>query len=105
MNLLISDASLNKIHLSLAASAVEDFGADVQFKYHPNLFKGPSAEGGGLESEIRLKDGGRSWPVGQPLGVLRWKLTGKDESYVPLSSKQNSHVTISTPVIAPELAL
>ncbi|KAG9009710.1 hypothetical protein FRB94_011565 [Tulasnella sp. JGI-2019a] len=84
LNLLITDPTLNKIKLALVAPA-EEYGGDLQFKYHPNLFKGPAAESGGLESEIRLKDGGRSWPVGQPLGVLRWKLTGKDESYVPLS--------------------
>lgn len=86
LNLLISDPAYNKVKLSLA-EAQDEYGGDLQFKYHPNLFKGPAAEGGGLESEVRLKDGGRVWPVGQPLGVLRWKLTSKDESYVPLSSK------------------
>lgn len=86
LNLLISDPSLNKIKLTLLDLA-DDYGSDLQFKYHPNLFKGSEAEKGGLESEIRLKDGGRAWPVGQPLGVLRWKLAGKDESFVPVSSK------------------
>ncbi|KIO21890.1 hypothetical protein M407DRAFT_123121 [Tulasnella calospora MUT 4182] len=84
LNLLISEPSLNKIKLALLELS-DDYGSDLQFKYHPNLFKGPEAERGGLESEVRLKDGGRSWPVGQPLGVLRWKLAGKDESFVPLS--------------------
>lgn len=86
LNLLISDASYNKIKLTLPELA-DDYGADLQFKYHPNLFKGGEAEQGRLESEVRLKDEKRSWPVGQPLGVLRWKLGGKDESFVPLSSK------------------
>ncbi|KAG8971183.1 hypothetical protein FRB90_010580, partial [Tulasnella sp. 427] len=84
LNLLISDPSYDKIKLALPELA-DDYGSDLQFKYHPNLFKGPEAAKGGLETEIRLKDGGRAWPVGQPLGVLRWKLAGKDESFVPLS--------------------
>lgn len=87
LNLLISDPIYTKIRLALAPHSQEDYGNDLQFKYHPNLFKGLEAEKGALESEIKLKDAGRSWPVGQPLGVLRWKLSSKDESFVPLSSE------------------
>lgn len=86
LNLLITDATYTKIRLGLASHSQEDYGADLQFKYHPNLFKGSEAERGALEAEVKLKDAGRSWPVGQPLGVLRWKLATKDESLVPLSS-------------------
>ena len=85
LSLLISDATYDKVRLELTELA-EDYGSDLQFKYHPNLFKGPDAEKGGLESEIKLKDGSKSWTVNKALGVLRWKLSGKDESFVPLSS-------------------
>ncbi|EJD32609.1 hypothetical protein AURDEDRAFT_178297, partial [Auricularia subglabra TFB-10046 SS5] len=34
---------------------------------------------------IALKDKSRSFPVGQPLGVLKWRYADKDEAVVPLS--------------------
>lgn len=36
--------------------------------------------------EVRLKEG-KKFPVGQAVGVLKWRVTGKDESVVPISSK------------------
>ncbi|KAG8927382.1 hypothetical protein FRC03_001093 [Tulasnella sp. 419] len=88
LNLLISDSAHTKVRLTIpesAREAQEEYGNELQFKYHPNLLKGPLAEKGNLDEELRQKDANRSWPVGQPLGVLRWKLASKDESFVPLS--------------------
>lgn len=78
LNLLVSDASLSKLRLSLADKSY----SDLQFKQHPNV-----AKFGSGEKIIALKDPSRSFPVGQGLGVLRWRMTAKDESNVPLSSK------------------
>jgi len=85
-NLLISsqDSTKVKLNLSPLSSFAESLDAkSLQFKYHPNLAR---ATGGLLEEEIKLKDPNRSWPVGTPLGVLRWRAASKDESLVPLSS-------------------
>ena len=78
LNLLVSDASLSKLRLTLADKQY----SDLQFKQHPNV-----AKFGAGEKVIALKDPSRSFPVGQGLGVLRWRMTAKDESNVPLSSK------------------
>jgi hypothetical protein len=78
LNLLVSDASLSKLRLTLADKSY----SDLQFKQHPNV-----AKFGAGEKVIALKDPSRSFPVGQGLGVLRWRMTAKDESNVPLSSK------------------
>jgi len=78
LNLLVSDASLSKLRLTLADKPY----SDLQFKQHPNV-----AKFGAGEKVIALKDSSRSFPVGQGLGVLRWRMTAKDESNVPLSSK------------------
>ncbi|GAA6019525.1 hypothetical protein JCM10207_003732 [Rhodosporidiobolus poonsookiae] len=48
---------------------------------HPNVDKAAWAQRG----EIRLKEGKKSFPVGQELGVLKWRLNGADESQVPLT--------------------
>lgn len=78
LNLHISDPALAKLRLTLAG---KDY-ADLQFKQHPNVAKFT-----GSEKVIALKDPSRSFPVGQGLGVLRWRMTSKDESNVPLSSE------------------
>lgn len=78
LDLRVSDADLAKIKLTLAP---KDFG-EVQFKQHPNV-----AKFSGSEKVIALKDPSRSFPVGQGLGVLRWRLGSKDESNVPLTGE------------------
>ncbi|RXK42170.1 hypothetical protein M231_00527 [Tremella mesenterica] len=77
LDLRITDAALSKLRLTLAP---KDY-TELQFKQHPNVAKfSPSGE-----KIIALKDPSRSFPVGQGLGVLRWRMTAKDESNVPLS--------------------
>ncbi|GAA5924866.1 hypothetical protein JCM1841_006955 [Sporobolomyces salmonicolor] len=56
-------------------------GNDLQFKTHPNVDKAAWQQRG----EIRLKEGKKGFPVGQGLGVLKWRMTGTDESIVPIS--------------------
>ncbi|KAK4700675.1 coatomer subunit delta, partial [Phenoliferia sp. Uapishka_3] len=84
LDLRITDPSKAVVVISLPppssyAGAVG--GNDLQFKTHPNVDKKAWAERG----EIRLKEGKKGFPVGQGLGVLKWRMTGKDESGVPVS--------------------
>ena len=81
MNLQVSDSSLARVRLTLSEPAVS-FGPELQYKQHPNVGKFAANK----ERVIALKDPSRSFPVGQPLAVLKWRYAGKDESYVPLSS-------------------
>ena len=77
LDLRITDPALAKIRLTLASN---DY-SELQFKQHPNV-----AKFSGADKIIGLKDANRSFPVGQGLGVLRWRMNAKDESNVPLSS-------------------
>lgn len=82
MNLQVADPSNAHIKLALTPFPT-DFGLDLQFKQHPNVAKFSPNQ----EKIIALKDPSRAFPVGQALAVLKWRYTGQDESYVPLSSK------------------
>ncbi len=86
LDLRITDPSLSKIRLALAPSTsrAQDLGRELQFQQHPQVAKFTS---GASERIIALKDPKRSFPVGQGLGVLRWRLSTKDESLVPLNSE------------------
>jgi len=54
--------------------------AGFQLRTHPNIDKNLFS----AQNILGLKDAGRPFPVGSPLGVLRWRLQTKDESVVPL---------------------
>lgn len=59
---------------------------DLQFQQHPNVGKfGPGAQG--EERVVKLKNEERGFPVNQGVGVLRWRLSTKDESLVPINSE------------------
>lgn len=89
MNLHVSDDALARIRLTLA-SPPSGVGSEVQFKQHPNVIKFQAQK----ERVVALKDPSRPFPVNQPLGVLKWRYSGKDETYVPLSS-----MSLSSPCI------
>ena len=84
MNLQVSDPSFSKIKLALSSLPDEFSSSEVKFKQHPQVAK----FGSGTDRVVALKDPQRSFPVGQSLAVLKWRYTGRDESHVPLSSKQ-----------------
>lgn len=84
LDLRVTEASLAKLRLTLAP---KDY-SELQFKQHPNVAKFT-----GNEKIIALKDPSRSFPVGQGLGVLRWRMTAKDESKVPLSGQFQPRLT------------
>lgn len=52
-----------------------------QFKTHPNIDKNLY----GHKNILGLKDPGRPFPTGSPLGILKWRMQSRDESIVPLS--------------------
>lgn len=82
MNLEVSDPAYARIRLALTPASTE-WGSDLQFKQHPQVVKfAPQAE-----RLVALRDPSRGFPVNQSLGVLKWRYSGKDESYVPLSSQ------------------
>lgn len=83
LDLRISDAAKSVLVIGLPPPSSYNKANDLQFKTHPNVDKNAWAQKG----EIRLKEGKKGFPVGQGLGVLKWRLTGTDESVVPLSSK------------------
>jgi coatomer subunit delta len=82
MKLHVSEPSLSRIKISVLPAPTA-FGPELQFKQHPNVGKFSANR----ERIIALKDPSREFPVNQPLGVLKWWYSGKDESYVPLSSQ------------------
>ena len=81
LDLRISDPDKTKVILQLATSDV--FGNDLQFKTHPRIDKKAWTE----NKKIQLRDLKQAFPVKQGLAVLKWRLTTKDESVVPLSSE------------------
>lgn len=81
MTLHISDPSSTKVHIHLQEAST-DFGSDLAIKQHPHINKQAVDE----ERVVKLKDLSRSFPVNQPLAVLKWRYKGKDESLLPISS-------------------
>lgn len=65
------------IRVAIAAGDNEGF----QFKTHPNIDKALHAS----EGVLGLKDPNRPFPMGSPLGILKWRYQTRDESMVPLS--------------------
>jgi len=55
--------------------------SDIQFKTHPNVDKKAWAD----SRVIKLKDAERGFPTKQGLAVLKWRLTSKDETLIPIS--------------------
>jgi len=80
MNLTISDPANSKLTLALAEFD-DDHVSDLQFKQHPNVAKWTPES----EKIIAMKDSNRGFPIGQALAVLKWRYTGKDERWVPLT--------------------
>jgi hypothetical protein len=78
--------------------------AGFQFKTHPNIDKALFA----ADNVLGLKDAGRPFPPGAPLGVLKWRLQTADEARLPLTincwpslSGAQSYVNIEYECAAP----
>ncbi|KAJ1302410.1 hypothetical protein OPQ81_002728 [Rhizoctonia solani] len=83
LDLKVSDAADARVKLNIAP--LGSGGEGAQFKQHPNVAK--FAGGVGVAGEVKLKDPARGFPVGQPqpLNVLKWRWSSKDETGLPLS--------------------
>ncbi|KAI1384527.1 uncharacterized protein F4822DRAFT_415495 [Hypoxylon trugodes] len=79
LSLRISDPSLTKVKLHLAANA--SHGA--QFRTHPNVDRGLFTS----SKTIQMSNVARGFPVNNAVGVLRWRATPKtdDTSALPIS--------------------
>jgi len=69
----------NSTHLRIQLN--NSFNRNFQFKTHPQVDKRLFNS----ESVIALKDPSKPFPVGTPLGILKWRFATKDESFIPLS--------------------
>lgn len=76
ISLEVNSEEATCIRVAVANSA----GKEFQFKTHPNIDKQLYAS----ESALGLKDPNRPFPVGAPLGILKWRMQSRDESRVPL---------------------
>ncbi|PVG03229.1 hypothetical protein CPB86DRAFT_793678 [Serendipita vermifera] len=80
LQLEIQDRSLGPIRIQLTESSISS-PSDLQYKQNPKVAKfDPTGD-----RLLALKNPSESFPVGRSLELLRWKLTKKDESYLPLS--------------------
>jgi coatomer subunit delta len=78
----IQDRSTGPIRIQLAEPSSSSPG-DLQYKQNPKVAKfDPTGE-----RTIVLKNASETFPVGRSLELLRWRLTKKDESYLPLTSQ------------------
>lgn len=79
LELHVSDASTSKVVIGVSTSS--STSPDIQFKTHPNVDKPTWND----TRKIALRDRSRGFPVGQALGVLKWRSSVKDETLVPMT--------------------
>lgn len=85
LDLRVATAESSKLILTLLSS--DAFSAsDLQFKTHPRIDKAAWTKNKKIQLRDPVKQG---FPVGQGLAVLKWRLTSKDESVVPLTSERS----------------
>ncbi|ORX57350.1 clathrin adaptor, mu subunit [Piromyces finnis] len=77
MILRISDPNSTRLRIQLNNS----FNRNFQFKTHPQVDKKLFNS----DSVIALKDPSKPFPIGSPLGILKWRFATRDESFIPLS--------------------
>lgn len=79
LTLKISDPSSARISLALKSSN----DPSIQFKTHPNVDKAAFKD----QHIVQMRDLSRPFPANQNLEVVKWKLSTRDETSVPLTSK------------------
>eukprot|EP00183_Erythrolobus_madagascarensis_P000348 CAMPEP_0185847730 /NCGR_PEP_ID=MMETSP1354-20130828/2891_1 /TAXON_ID=708628 /ORGANISM="Erythrolobus madagascarensis, Strain CCMP3276" /LENGTH=588 /DNA_ID=CAMNT_0028548059 /DNA_START=197 /DNA_END=1963 /DNA_ORIENTATION=- len=103
--LRVSDAAFGAIRISVAmANASSEF----QIRTHPNIDKALFTS----SNVLGLKDPSRPFPVGNPLGILRWRVQSKEEKMLPLrvtcwpsETGSESQVNLEFELLAPALEL
>ncbi|CAL8068027.1 unnamed protein product [Calicophoron daubneyi] len=85
MHALASSTDTNEAHMRVdttqAVSPINERQPAAQLQTHPNLDKKAFHNSNWLQ----IKPGGKPLPVGQEVGVLRWRLQTQDESVLPLA--------------------
>lgn len=79
LTLKIADPSSARVSLALKAS----HDGSINFKTHPNVDKGAWKD----QSLVQMRDLSRPFPTNQNLEVVKWKLSTRDETMVPLTGK------------------
>ncbi|KAJ3324405.1 Coatomer subunit delta [Boothiomyces sp. JEL0866] len=76
------DGGLSSLEVngSMLLKVNDEEKARVKLGTHPNVDKGLW----GSNSVLALKDPNRPFPIAQPLGILKWRYSSKDESALPL---------------------
>ncbi len=78
MSLQVGEGADARLRLALTGDAAQQ---GFQFKTHPNIDKGLYAS----QNVLGLRDAARPFPIGAPLGVLKWRFQTDDEAAAPLS--------------------
>lgn len=78
LSVVINDEQASKAQIHIDQGKSDEY----QFKTHPNMNKNSLST-----NILALKDPSRSYPVGAPTGILKWRFTSKNESAIPLASK------------------
>jgi hypothetical protein len=76
LTITISDPLFSKVQFILASSLDKNF----QYRTHPNIDKKKFSD-----NIIVLQNLTKGFPPNSPLGVLKWRFGGKDDSSVPFS--------------------
>ncbi len=71
-------AALSKVQLATSSA---DMPAGLNFQTHPKVNKQEYDQ----SKVLVLKDASKGFPVGRPVGVLRWSYSSTDDSQVPLT--------------------
>ncbi|KAI8990353.1 hypothetical protein BDB01DRAFT_507273 [Pilobolus umbonatus] len=77
LTLKITDPTSARIRLALKT----ENDSSIQFKTHPNVDKTAFKD----EHIVQMKDLSRPFPINQNLELVKWKLSSKDETAVPLT--------------------
>ena len=79
--LRITDPAVARLRVHVDTSGSMLGGAETQYRTHPHVDK----NAWGTDHTIALRDANRPFPVGQQVGVLRWRAITQDEMAMPLS--------------------
>ncbi|KAJ3128416.1 Coatomer subunit delta [Nowakowskiella sp. JEL0407] len=77
LTLTVSDPAKGLIRLSLKNPQ----DSNTQFQTHPQIDKKLFSD----DNILGLKDSSRPFPLGQALGILKWRYVSKDESSMPIA--------------------
>ncbi|KAJ2796185.1 coatomer subunit delta [Coemansia guatemalensis] len=77
LSLIISDDTYNNVQLNVVTNNQHN----AQIKTHPKIDKKKFQS----DSVIALKDAAGSFPLSQPIGVLKWRIVSGNEDDIPLT--------------------